>query len=487
MAMRDSVRLGDILIGSGMVAADDIQRAVDLQVEKGGRLGDNLVAMGVISAEQLSWVLNSKPSAPRSMKDTGIPAGQLLKYLIKTMSATGLETPTELKSALKLPAGIITQLLEEAVDRRLIQALADSRYALSNAGQQWAKELFEQNQYVGPVPVSLDDFHERVKMQRITNERIDQDRINDSMSNIVVTDKFIDSLGPAINSGQCILLYGPPGNGKTTVAEKIGKMFRNVIYVPYAVEIDGEVMKVYDMSLHQEVGADVDNGQQKASLIQDDFDERWVPCRRPVVMVGGELTLDMLDLSFNHIAKFYEAPLHVKALGGTFIIDDFGRQFVKPTDLLNRWIVPLESRIDFLKLHTGKAFTIPFDELVIFSTNLSPSQLMDPAFLRRIPYKLKTKGPDLSDYKKIFENVSRANGLEFDEDLFAAVVRELRENSRVELACYQPKFIADQVIAQCKYMGLRPRYSMELIQEALGNLYVKDDDSDVPSSLERAA
>ena len=218
-----------------------------------------------------------------------------------------------------------------------------------------------------------------------------------AFANLIVSEEFIHRVGPAINSGRSILLYGPPGNGKTSVAEQIGAIFKDTIYIPYCFEVEGQIIKVFDPGIHKRIERNTE-GATRGTLRREDFDQRWVPCRRPFIVTGGELTLEMLDLSFNALAKFYEAPLHIKALGGIFAIDDFGRQLVSPEALLNRWIVPLESRVEYLKLHTGKSFSVPFDELVVFSTNLAPRDLMDPAFLRRIPYKMEIAGPTPEEY-----------------------------------------------------------------------------------------
>ncbi len=238
----------------------------------------------------------------------------------------------------------------------------------------------------------------------------------------------MNRLGPAVNSGNAILIYGPAGNGKTTIAEIVGKMFENTIYVPYCVEINGEIMKVFDPTVHR-VADDAQASSGLSSLRRSRLDPRWVACHRPMVVTGGELTIDMLDLKFNPIAKFYEAPLHIKALNGTFLIDDFGRQRAKPEDILNRWIVPLNSRVDYLTLHTGKTAMIPFDEIVIFSTNLHPNDLMDPAFQRRISYKLETVEPPEDIFCEVFWNMATKNGLELTDVIFDQVVQGIRSNN----------------------------------------------------------
>lgn len=342
---------------------------------------------------------------------------------------------------------------------------------MTEKGRQWATDALAQNQYIGPAPVSLAAYTHRIRSQRITNERVDRAAIETAFANLIVSDHFIQQIGPAINSGRSILLYGPPGNGKTSVAEKIGRIFNDVIYIPYCFEVEGQIIKVFDPSIHESIQREK---AAKGSLRREDFDHRWVPCRRPFIVTGGELTLEMLDLSFNALAKFYEAPLHVKALGGIFAIDDFGRQLVSPEALLNRWIVPLESRVEYLKLHTGKSFSLPFDELVIFSTNLAPKDLMDPAFLRRIPYKLEIGGPSHEEYRQIFGKVSRAFDLEAPDAIIDSVIHTLREENDFPLASYQPKFIVDQVQAACKFEGIPPQFRPDLLEMALGNLFTKD-------------
>lgn len=474
--------LGDILIAYGCVGEEDITKALDRQKETGGRLGENLVALGLLAEERLEQILHEAPVAPVTIADTGIATNELLRLLVKALTVGNSETPTDISRALKLPPTVINKLMLEAAERRLVEILgttgnsiiAEQRYNLTEAGRLYAAEAQQQNQYVGPAPVSLQAYTERILRQRITNEHIGQADIVEAFEGLVISEDCIRRLGPGINAGRSMLLYGPPGNGKTTVAERIAHIFDNVVYVPYCVEVDGQIIKVFDPNLHKPAIDMVWAADRPKALIREEFDGRWVACRRPIIIVGGELTMDMLDLQFNEHARFYEAPLHIKALGGTFIIDDFGRQIISPKELLNRWIVPLESRVDYLKLHTGKSFAVPFDELVIFSTNMEPADLMDPAFLRRIPYKLEIGGPARDDFHKIFQAAAAAQQLDLPDGIVDYVIEELQVKHDFELACYQAKFIVEQVVAACKYASVPPSMNQALVHDALENLYTKD-------------
>ncbi len=482
------MRLGDLLTAQGLVSPEDIERAAARQNEQGGRLGETLVAMGLISAEQLDDLLHRAPPAPKTLADTGVAPGNLLRLMLKSMAVDGAERPSDLSSRLKLPYAVVASLIEEARERKLIEPLtaagirasSEFRYALTGLGRGRAEEALDQSLYVGPAPVSLACYCQQVLHQRISNERIGRERIMEQFSDIVVPETLVRKIGPAINSMLSLMLYGPAGNGKTTVAEKIGTLFSDLIYVPYAIEVEGQIVKVYDPSIHLRPksmpaaegdgsGTNGGNGVRRGEL-----DQRWVACRRPVIITGGELTLEMLDLQFSPLAKFYEAPLHMKALNGTFIADDFGRQLVKPDELLNRWIIPLESRRDYLKLHTGQSFSIPFDEFIIFSTNLTPEDLTDPAFLRRIPYKLEIGGPSPEEFKVIFTAVAKKKGLQATPEIMDYVIEQLIDKEGKPLACYQPKFIIDQVVSACKFEGIPPVFSIGAVADALDNLYMHD-------------
>jgi energy-coupling factor transporter ATP-binding protein EcfA2 len=479
------MKLGDILVAKGLVTAEDILRAVRHQAANGGRLGDSIAALGLLSRERIDEILADAPQAPMNVAETGIDAGFLLELAMKGMYAENLETASQIAAALKLPTTAVNQLLQDAKERKLVEAMASApgvslkpeiRLALTRTGREWVADALKRGQYFGPAPVSLKDYQDRILQQRVTNEVVSRQRLDEAFAGLVMTDRFVSRLGPAVNSGNAILIYGPAGNGKTTVAEIVGKIFENVIYIPYCVDIDGEIMKVFDPTVHHEVPATPAVGAQGSSnLRRSRIDPRWVPCYRPMVITGGELTIEMLDLKYNPVAKFYEAPLHIKALNGTFLIDDFGRQRAKPEDILNRWIVPLNSRVDYLTLHTGKSVMIPFDEIVIFSTNMHPDDLMDPAFQRRISYKLETVAPPVQLFRNVFDGMAKKVGLVLTDEIYQRVLDGVKE-SESPLAYFQPKFIVEQVLASCKFEGTKPAFTLENVDDALANLFIKKAD-----------
>ena len=473
--------MGDLLIQARRVTEQDVEAALKRSQEVGGRLGENLVAIGAIDQRTLSTFINRIPTEPEDLAATGMDEAELIDLLLKLIYTGRLQTVRHYLEAVKLPYHIVADVVKTAVDRALLQSLGSRRsenlldmaYGMTDAGRAWARNALERSGYAGPAPVALQEFCDQTNLQKPTNELITVERIQTALQGLEMDQNIVEQVGPALNSGRAILMYGPPGNGKTTVALRFASAFHDVIYVPYAVSMEGQTIRVFDPAVHHEVSP-ANVGEERSSFVrQDETDKRWVPCRRPFVIVGGELTLEMLDLRYDETGRFYEAPLHMKALGGCFFIDDFGRQLVSPTHLLNRWIVPLENRYDFLKLHTGKSFRIPFEELVIFSTNLDPEDLMDPAFLRRLPYKIEVGGPDAGRYRRIMQTECENNGFKLTEDVFAYIVNKLRREKQMDLAAYQPRFIIDQVVATCRFLEQPPHFEARYIDYALDNLRVK--------------
>jgi hypothetical protein len=476
------MRLGDLLIEAGMVSPEDVFRALDRLVAQGGRLGDNLVAIGAIDQQVLDAFIHRIPTEPLDIPSSGIDELELMSLMLKLIYMGRLETCREFIEAIKLPYPIVSELVRMSIDRKLMRTLGsresnnplDLGYVFTDEGKRWTLDALDQVRYVGPAPVAVEEFTFRVNLQKLTNELVTFDRIRKSLGELSFEDSMIEMCGPAINSGRAMLLYGPPGNGKTSVAHSLGSVFADVIYVPYAISVEGQIIRFFDPSIHVPIGRpDSATDDVTISFVRSqELDMRWVPCRRPFVVTGGELTLEMLDLRYDETGHFYEAPLHVKALGGCFVIDDFGRQLVSPTNLLNRWIVPLENRVDYMKLHTGKSFSIPFEELVIFSTNLEPEDLMDTAFLRRLPYKIEVGSPSLEIFGQIFHKECARQGIELTDEVFDRIVHKITVEKDLDLAAFQPRFIVDQVVATCRFMAQPPHFEPRFIDYALDNLRV---------------
>ncbi len=425
------------------------------------------------------------PPAPKSVEETGLNPKLLGGLVLKSVYLLGLETNIDIARHLKLSQVVADELLMGLKQQAFLEVHGSSggnvpvlHYGLTKAGKDLAIDACKLCQYVGPAPVTLTAFQDQVRKQSIQGEHVTFDDISAALSHLVLPQRLIHRLGPAVNSSRSMLVYGPPGNGKTSISEAIGGIFKQPIYIPHCFEVDGQIIRMFDPTIHTEIpspdGAVHPEGEER-NLLSRKPDARWVKCRRPVVLMGGELTLDMLDLDFDTNSKFYEAPPQVKALGGVFIIDDFGRQLVRPKDLLNRWVVPLERRVDYLTIHTGKKFDIPFDELVIFSTNLAPDKLMDAALLRRVKYKFRIDPPNADDYVKIFRRVCSREGIDLPQPVLSYLMEDFYPRTGIPHSGFHPGFFVEHAIAACRFEGLAPRLSIELIKDGIENLFVITD------------
>ena len=463
--------LGERLIKKNKITEEQLQKALERQRIHGGRLGSNMVALGFMSEEDLSSFFRSVPDVPKKVEDTGLTFTFIIDLIMKHALNMREFTIPEMAIQNRLTNSLIDEAIERLRKDKLVEVKGAGqlsklsyRFALTEAGKKQATDLLEVSRYVGPAPVPFEEYRNMVEMQTIKSILVDEKSIHDAFANIIIGEELLTRLGPAVSSGRAIFLYGPPGNGKTTIAETIGRVLPGNIYMPYAVIAEGEIITIFDRANH--VAVEPEFGADKV-------DQRWVLVQRPVVMVGGEMTLKGLDLDFNAIAKFYEAPLQMKANNGLFIVDDFGRQQVDPQDLLNRWIVPLERRTDFLTFQTGMKIEIPFDQLVIFSTNLEPKNLVDEAFLRRIRYKIKIDHPELNEYKEIFIRVCKHNSIAFNEDAFNYLIDNYYIQRNVKFNSCHCRDIIDNIIDDAHYHGVKPELTKESITASWESYFVE--------------
>ena len=436
----------------------------------------NVEATPVVSPSVLA------PVAPRNMSETGISIVMMRDILLKTMFRTNLDLVTELSRAICLPVPVIQELVDLARTQKLIEATGtlhansgnEMGYQLTEGGKNRALDALSQSEYYGAMPIPLDSYKEQVKRQSIRNMKLTRTQLMSGMGHLILPDDLIQNLGPAVTSGRSILMYGPPGNGKSSISNGIRDALGEKIYIPRALEYSGQVITVYDPIVHSKAESAVDdpNNLRRTS---NKFDNRYVFCERPSVITGGELSLEMLDLTYNPTARTYQAPLQLKSNGGIFIVDDLGRQAEPPQKLVNRWIVPLEENRDILALQSGEKFTVPFDTLVIFSTNFHPNAIFDGAALRRIFFKIKIDGPNQENYLKIFAMVARRKRLPLDERTLLYLMKTKYPTIDNNYANYQPVFLIDQMISICDFEGIPYQMSPDLIDRAWANMFVRDE------------
>ena len=422
------------------------------------------------------------PPQPRSLAEVGISIIMMRDILLKTMFRTNLDLVTALSRALCLPSTLVQELVDMARGQKLLQATGtlhatsgnEMGYQLTDGGKARALDALAQSEYYGAMPIPLEVYKEQVKRQSVRNIKLSRTELLKGMGHLILPEDLIENLGPAVTSGRSILMYGPPGNGKSSISNGIRDALGDKIYVPRALEYAGQVITVYDPIVHSAATESVDdpNAIRRSSAR---FDNRYVYCERPTVITGGELSLEMLDLTYNPTARTYQAPLQLKSTGGIFIVDDLGRQAEPPQKLVNRWIVPLEESRDILALQSGEKFTVPFDTLVIFSTNFHPNEIFDGAALRRIFFKIKIDGPNQENYLKIFAMMARKRKMPLDEATMIHLLKVKYPTIDNNFANYQPVFLIDQMIAICEFENMPYHMTPALIDKAWGNMFVRDE------------
>ncbi|APX21969.1 ATPase [Salipiger profundus] len=421
------------------------------------------------------------PPPPKRLDDMNLPRIFMRDIALKTIFRKNANTVTALARAICLPIGTTQELIDLARSQSLLEAMGtlsasagtEMSYQLTDSGKARALDALAQSEYFGAMPVPLHVYREQVERQSIRNIQIGRDQLLGAMGHLVLPENLISHLGPAVSSGRSILMYGPPGNGKSSISNGIRDAMGDKIYVPRAIEYSGQVISVYDPIVHS--AAETAEDDPSRLRRSNRFDTRYVLCERPTVVTGGELTLDMLDLVYNPTARTYQAPLQLKSTGGIFIVDDLGRQSEPPQKLVNRWIVPLEESKDILALQSGEKFEVPFDTLVIFSTNFHPNEIFDQAALRRIFFKIKIDGPNQQDFLKIFALVARKKKMELDEASLVHLLKTKYPTIGNVYANYQPVFLIDQMIAVCDFEGWPYRMTPDLIDRAWANMFVRDE------------
>ncbi|MCL6622062.1 MAG: ATPase [Syntrophobacterales bacterium] len=468
------MNLAQRLLQAKILTPEQLGLALARQKRQRGFLAKHLLELNLVTPEELKSLLPPFPPEPQSFRELGVPEPLLAALFLKHAYHREVITSREMAEALKIPEPLVEQLIEylkgqkylDVKPRDLIRPevthlAVELRYVLSESGRRKAEAELEHNSYVGPAPVPLEDYWDWVEYQTIQQVTVDEPRLREVLADYVLTDDFIHKLGPAVSSGRSLFLYGPTGSGKTVLAKAVGDAFDDPVFVPYALYVYGQIIRIFDEVNHHPVPPAHDVRRQ---------DRRWVLCRRPLVIAGGEMTEDSLELRFNPVLRYYEAPHQLRANNGVFLIDDFGRQKISPRHLLNRWMYPLETRQDFLTLNTGQQFAVPFDQLVIFATNLDPQGLADPAFLRRIRHKIYVGHVEEEQYLEIFRRVCAQQNLAFNLEAVRQMMRTVYA-SRPMNACH-PRDLVDNLLDRARFLKITPELTPEQLEEACRSYFV---------------
>jgi hypothetical protein len=422
--------------------------------------------MGHLSILSRAEIESMGPPTPEELSETGVHEAFLCDLTLKHVAMLPEPTTVSVADRLHLPRALTEELLyhlyrEKLIEMRLQSAVGATRYAMLDHGWERVTRLHTQSGYIGPAPVSLDDYSHMMRLQAVPSRAASIDNVRSAFNDLVLPDSLLQTLGCVINSRSSLFLTGLPGTGKTAVSERMNAALSGSIWIPYAVEVDGQIIRIFDAHSHRPV-------KQQESLIE--HDRRWIEIERPLIIVGGELTLNNTDLTWSESAKFYEAPFQVKSNGGTLVIDDFGRQRVAPQDLLNRWILPLERRVDFLTLHSGKKIEVPFEQLVVFSTNLDERDLVDEAFLRRMGYRARVEPPTPAAFSEIFKRTAKLRGVTIDEECLRHILQRYTNEKRVMKGC-EPRDLLNKVNDICLFEGRELKLTTELVDLAWGNYF----------------
>jgi predicted ATPase with chaperone activity len=399
---------------------------------------------------------------PESLADVDVPLGFLEDLALKTLYLSGSISVLDLSSRLHLCYEVANELFFKMRTEVLCQVTGMTgnipMLAITSQGRTRAMELLGQSHYTGAAPITLESYVEQTRRQSVKKVVVRPDDVSRAFAHLVVDQSTLDKFGTALNSGSSVFLYGPAGVGKTTMAESLSRVLaEDKVWLPYGVEVDSQVITIFDPAIHRRV----------AEEEPEYHDERWVLCERPCVLVGGELTASMLDLDFNPITKFYVGPIQLKANNGVLIIDDFGRQRVRPEELLNRWVVPLDRRIDFLTLAGGKKIEVPFEMLVVFASNMDPAELGDAAFLRRIQTKVKLGEVSDDQFREIMRRVTRENGVDSDPSAVNFLINYIHGTLRQELRSCYPRDVVNQIVWAARYEGKRPYLDLASVNRAI--------------------